>query len=425
MFLAVLFIIFAALLLIGVPIGIALGVTTAVVMAFFTKLNLLLLAQNAVAGLDSFPLLALPFFVLVGNLMFYGGISRRLLDLAEAIVGKVVGGLGMVTTVACMFFAAISGSGPATVSAIGTLIVPAMREKKYDVNFAAAITAAAGSIGVIIPPSIPFVIYAVITGTSIADLFLAGIIPGILMGVMLMITNYVIAKKEGYKGSDRKDLKFLSVLKESIWALLMPVIILGGIYGGFFTPTEAAVVGCVYALVVGIFVYKEIKFPEIYGALKDTGLITGATVFTLAFSTSFANMITMQQVPQMVVESLQVISDSPFVIMIIINIFLLMVGCFVDNISACIILSPILLPIAIKLGIDPVHFGVIMTVNLAIGFCTPPYGINLFVAAAVSDTTVSKLTKFIIPFLIAMLITLIMVTYIPALSMALPNFFGG
>lgn len=424
MFLAILFILFAALLLIGVPIGIALGVTTAVIMAFFTKLNLLLLAQNAVAGLDSFPLLALPFFVLVGNLMFYGGISRRLLDLAEAMVGKVVGGLGMVTTVACMFFAAISGSGPATVSAIGTLIVPAMREKKYDVDYAAAITAAAGSIGVIIPPSIPFVIYAVITGTSIADLFLAGVVPGVLMGVMLMITNYIIAKKEGYKGSDRKDLQFFKVLKESIWALLMPIIILGGIYGGFFTPTEAAVVGCVYALFVGFFIYKEVGFSEVYDALKDTGLITGATVFTLAFSTSFANMITMQQVPQMVVESLSAISDSPIVIMIIINLFLLMVGCFVDNISACIILSPILLPIAVQLGIDPVHFGVIMTVNLAIGFCTPPYGINLFVAAAVSDTTVTKITKYIVPFLIAMLITLILVTYIPALSMALPNFFG-
>ena len=423
MFLLVLFIVFALLLIIGVPIGIALGVTTAVIMAFFTNFKLLILAQNAVAGLDSFPLLALPFFVLVGNLMFYGGISRRLLDLAELIVGKVIGGLGMVTTVACMFFAAISGSGPATVSAIGTLIIPAMREKKYNVNYAAAITAAAGSIGVIIPPSIPFVIYAVITGTSISDLFLAGIIPGLIMGGMLMVTNFIIAKKEGYQGSERKDLDVKKILSESIWALMMPVIILGGIYGGFFTPTEAAVVGCVYALLIGSFIYKEIGFKEIYGALKDTGLITGATVFTLAFSTSFATLITMKQVPNMVVETLGLISSSPIIILIIINVFLLLVGCFVDNISACIILSPILLPIALKLGLDPVHFGVIMTVNLAIGFCTPPYGINLFVAAAVADTSVTKITRFIIPFIIAMLITLLMVTYIPSLSMFLPNLF--
>ncbi|MDR1920754.1 MAG: TRAP transporter large permease [Candidatus Adiutrix sp.] len=422
MFLLALFILFALLLVVGVPIGIALGVTTAVIMALFTNFKLLLLSQNAVAGLDSFPLLALPFFVLVGNLMFYGGISRRLLDLAELIVGKVVGGLGMVTTVACMFFAAISGSGPATVSAIGTLIIPAMKDKHYDVNYAAAITAAAGSIGVIIPPSIPFVIYAVITGVSISDLFLAGVVPGLLMGVMLMITNFIIAKREGYTGSDRKDLNARKVLSESIWALMMPVIILGGIYGGYFTPTEAAVVGCVYALLVGLFVYREIGPREIYDALKDTGLITGATVFTLAFSTSFASLITMKQVPNMVAASLELISSSPIVIMIIINCFLLMVGCFVDNISACIILSPILLPIAVRLGLDPVHFGVIMTVNLAIGFCTPPYGINLFVAAAVADTSVSKISRFIMPFLIAMLITLIMVTYIPSLSMSLPLF---
>ncbi len=373
------------------------------------------------AGLDNFPLLALPFFVLLGNLMFHGGISRRLLDLAELIVGKIVGGLGMVATLASMFFAAISGSGPATVSAIGTLIIPAMKEKNYDVNYAAAITAAAGSIGVIIPPRIPFVIYAVTTGCSISDLFLAGIVPGFLVGVVLMVANFVLAKKYGYKGTDTKHMDKVKVIRESVWALAMPIIVLGGIYGGFVTPTEAAVVGCVYALFVGMVIYREVGPKEIYGALKDTGLITGATVFTLAFFTSFAALITMKQVPAMVAEYLNMISSSPIIIMIIINIFLLGVGCFVDNISACIILSPILLPIVMKLGIDPVHFGVIMTVNLAIGFCTPPYGINLFVAAAVADTSVVKISRFIYPFLIAMLISLILITYVPVISMGLPN----
>lgn len=423
MFLSTLLICFVVLLAIGLPIGIALGVTTAVVIVWMSNLNVLVVAQNSVAGLDSFPLLALPFFVLAGNLMFYGGISRRLLDLADVLVGKVTGGLGMVTTVACMFFAAISGSGPATVSAIGTIIIPAMKNKKYDENYAAAITAAAGSIGVIIPPSIPFVIYAVITGVSISDLFLAGVVPGIIMGAALMVANYVMAKKLGYSGSESTGAKKWSTFKESVWALLMPVIILGGIYGGIFTPTEAAVVGCVYALLIGKIIYKEIGLKEVYGALKDTGLITGATVFTLAFSTSFATLITMKQVPNMVANYLSVVSDSPFVIMMIINVFLLMVGCFVDNISACIILSPILLPIVMKLGVDPVHFGVIMTVNLAIGFCTPPYGINLFVAAAVADTTVAKISSKIIPFMIAMLITLMLTTYIPQLSMFLPTLF--
>ncbi|MDR3333226.1 MAG: TRAP transporter large permease [Synergistaceae bacterium] len=423
MFLSTLLICFVVLLAIGLPIGIALGVTTAVVIVWMSNLNVLVVAQNSVAGLDSFPLLALPFFVLAGNLMFYGGISRRLLDLADVLVGKVTGGLGMVTTVACMFFAAISGSGPATVSAIGTIIIPAMKNKKYDENYAAAITAAAGSIGVIIPPSIPFVIYAVITGVSISDLFLAGVVPGIIMGAALMVANYVMAKKLGYSGSESTGAKKWSTFKESVWALLMPVIILGGIYGGIFTPTEAAVVGCVYALLIGKIIYREIGLKEVYGALKDTGLITGATVFTLAFSTSFATLITMKQVPNMVANYLSVVSDSPFVIMMIINVFLLMVGCFVDNISACIILSPILLPIVMKLGVDPVHFGVIMTVNLAIGFCTPPYGINLFVAAAVADTTVAKISSKIIPFMIAMLITLMLTTYIPQLSMFLPTLF--
>ncbi|MDR1045379.1 MAG: TRAP transporter large permease subunit [Candidatus Adiutrix sp.] len=421
MFLLALLALFILLLMVGVPIGIGLGVTTAVIMALFTNFKLILLAQNAVAGLDNFPLLALPFFVLLGNLMFHGGISRRLLDLAELIVGKIIGGLGMVTTLASMFFAAISGSGPATVSAIGTLIIPAMKQKGYDVNYAAAITAAAGSIGVIIPPSIPFVIYAVTTGCSISDLFLAGVFPGILVGIVLMIANYILAKKYGYKGTDSKNLNAGKVIRDSFWALAMPVIVLGGIYGGFVTPTEAAVVGCVYALGVGILVYREVGTKEIYWALKDTGIITGATVFTLAFSTTFATLITMKQVPAMVAEYLNMISSSPIIILIIINLFLLGVGCFVDNISACIILSPILLPIVVKLGVDPVHFGVIMTVNLAIGFCTPPYGINLFVASAVADTTVVKISRFIWPFLIAMLVALILITYIPALSMGLPT----
>ncbi|MDR1482026.1 MAG: TRAP transporter large permease [Synergistaceae bacterium] len=423
MFLFTLIACFIVLLSIGLPIGIALGVTTTVVILWMSNLNVILVAQNAVAALDSFPLLALPFFVLAGNLMFYGGISRRLLDLADVMVGKIVGGLGMVTTVACMFFAAISGSGPATVSAIGTIVIPSMKEKKYDVNYAAAITAAAGSIGVIIPPSIPFVIYAVITGVSVADLFLAGVLPGLIMGFTLMVANYIMSKKYGYKGRETAGAEKLSVFKESIWALIMPVIILGGIYGGIFTPTEAAVAGCVYALAVGVFVYHEIGLKEVYDALKDTGLITGATVFTLAFSTSFATLITMKQVPNMVANYLNSVSDSPFVILLIINVFLLMVGCFVDNISACIILSPILLPVVIKMGIDPVHFGVIMTVNLAIGFCTPPYGINLFVASAVADTSVAKISRFILPFLLAMLVTLGITTYIPQVSMFLPTLF--
>ena len=374
--------------------------------------------KNAFAALDSFPLLAIPFFMLAGALMSYGGISKRLVNLAEAIVGAVFGGLAMVTVTACMFFAAISGSGPATVSAIGSFMIPAMKAKMYDDDFAAALTATAGSIGVIIPPSIPFVIYGVVSGVSVGELFMAGILPGIIIGVSLMLYSYRLAKKRNYPISTEK-VPLGKAFREAVWALMVPLIILGGIYGGIFTPTEAAVVASVYALLIGKFVYKELNFNTTYDAFKDAALVNGATTFMIGLSMSFAAFLAMEQVPGKICDWMLSLSSSPTVILLIIDVLLLIVGCFVDNISSMIILTPILLPIVMRIGMDPVHFGLVMTVALATGFVTPPYGANLFVASAVSGVSMVRLSKAIAPLIVVMILCLLLFTYIPASSMSL------
>lgn len=406
---------------ISLPIGISLGLSTVIALIFMTDIDTVMVAQTAFASLDSFTLMAIPFFMLAGNFMRYGGISKRLLDLADHIIGFVTGGLGAVTTLTCMFFAAISGSGPATVSAIGSFMMPAMKEKGYDPGYSAALTAAAGTIGVVIPPSIPFVIYGVVTGTSIDSLFLAGIIPGILMGLALMVTNYRTAKKNGWLGSGQRP-KLRSVgkaTKNAFWALMSPVIILGGIYGGIFTPTEAAAVSCVYTFVIGKFVYKELDMKKLIDCLKDTVLLAGATSFMIGLSSGFAFLLTMKQVPNTVAEALLSVSDNKIVILLIINVFLLIIGCFIDNISSCTILAPILLPVVVALGVDPIHFGIIMTMNLAIGFITPPYGANLFIASAVGNTPMESIIKRVWPLILTITVVLILTTFIPGLSMLL------
>jgi len=406
------------LLALSLPIGISLGFATALTLIYTDSVPLIMIAQNAFAALDSFPLLAIPFFMLAGSLMSYGGISKRLVTLANAMVGAVIGGLAMVTVTACMFFAAISGSGPATVSAIGSFMIPAMKGKNYDDDFAAALTAAAGSIGVIIPPSIPFVIYGVVSGVSVGEMFVSGIIPGIIIGLSLMAMSYRIAKKKKYPRAE-KSVAIGKAFKEAWWALMVPVIILGGIYGGIFTPTEAAVVASVYALLIGKFVYKELDFNTIYDAFKDAALVNGATTFMIGLSMSFAAFLAMEQVPARICEWMLSLSSSPAMILLIINILLLIVGCFVDNISSMIILTPILLPIVTKIGIDPVHFGLVMTVALATGFVTPPYGANLFVASAVSGVNMVRLSKAVAPLILVMISCLFLFTYIPAISMSL------
>lgn len=420
MIILVLFLILFALITFSIPIGISLGAATASTLLITKDISLMVIAQNAFAALDSFPLMAIPFFILAGNLMSYGGVSKKLLTFTDSLIGHITGGLGMVTTLTCMFFAAISGSGPATVSAIGSFMLPAMEEKGYAPGFGAALTSVAGAIGVIIPPSIPFVIYGVTSGASIGDLFIAGIVPGILIGVGLMLVNYILSKKYGFKGNPDKP-PLLKSFIEAIPSLTVPVVILGGIYAGIFTPTEAAVIGVVYGLFIGIVFNKALGWKEIKEALIDTALINGATTFMVGLSASFAGFMTMKQVPFQVGQFLLGISENKIVILLLINLILLIVGLFIDNISSCIILTPILLPIVTKFGIDPVHFGIIMTMNLAIGFSTPPYGANLFVASAISGVPIEKMTKYLIPFILANIAVLLLVTFVPGISMGLIN----
>ncbi len=407
-------------LTIGVPIGISIGTATALTMLFTTKIPLIVISQNAFTALDSFPLLAVPLFILSGNLMSYGGISRRLVALSEALVGAVAGGLGIVTVLACMFFSAISGSSVATVSAIGSFMIPEMAKKKYDPGFAAALAASAGSLGVIIPPSISFVVYGVMTGVSIGELFTAGIIPGILLGLAMMAVCYFVSVKRGYPKGVRYSWKETwKVFMDSFWAVMIPVIILGGIYGGVFTPTEAAAVAGVYSLFIGFFVYKELNRETLWNAFLDTVLVNGAVTFMIGLSMAFARYLTMAGIPKAVTDALLAFTQSGVVTLFLINVILLIVGCFIDNISAAIILTPILLPVVTSFGVDPVHFGVIITVALAIGFITPPYGPNLFVASAISGVRIEGIIRNIWTFCIVLTLVLFVITYVPFLSMGL------
>jgi len=423
MTIAILFGTFFILMFIGVPIALSLGLSSLVTMVLATNSSPSVIIQKAFTSLDSFQLMAIPFFILAGVLMSHGGISKRLLNLATVLIGFISGGLAMVTVLASMFFAAISGSGPATVAAMGSFMIPSMKEHKYNPGFAAAITASAGSIGVLIPPSIPFVMYGVVGTVSIGSMFLAGIIPGIILGLALMVISYIIAKKNGYKGTGEiptfKDV--LKAINEAKLALLIPVIILGGIYAGIFSPTESAAVASVYALIIGVFVYKELNWKSVYESFSSAALTNAATVIIIGFSISFAFLMTKERIPVIVSEFIVSISDSPIVIILVINVFLLIVGMFIDTISAIVILTPILLPVVTNIGIDPIHFGVILVMNLAIGFVTPPLGVNLFVASTVGKVSFEKIIKAMIPIIITMIIALLIVIYFPPLSSWLPS----
>lgn len=422
---AVLFIVLIIALVVNVPVGIAIGVSSLAAVLADGRLSSTYIVQQLVTSADSFPLMAIPLFILAGELMSAGGVSKRILNVCNVFFGRITGGLAIVTVIVCMFFAAVSGSGPATVAAVGSMVVPTMLEKGYSKSFTLALIATAGSIGVVIPPSIPMVIYGVSTSTSISGMFMAGFLPGILIGIALIICCYFYCKKQGWKGDDcRYTLKEkLAAVWDAKWALINPVIILGGIYAGIFTPTEAAAVAAVYAFICGTFIHRELNIKNIFDPIAASCSTTGTTMVIIGCATAFTKILTIQRIPDMITKGISGLTTNYVLILLLINLLLLIVGCFMDTTPAMMVLSPILLPIALSIGMNPIHFGVIMVVNLAIGFITPPLGINLFVAARVGREPLETVTSGIMRFMVVMLICLMLITFIPAISMLIPNVF--
>ena len=420
----ILFASLALLLILNVPVGIALGFSAMMaIIASSTSLTLISLIQSLVTSCDSFPILAIPMFILAGDLMSAGGVSSRILNVCNVFFGRVTGGLAIVTVLVCMFFAAVSGSGPATVAAIGTMVIPTMLRQGYSKQFVLALVATAGSIGVIIPPSIPMVIFGVATGTSVTQLFMGGFIPGIIIGLTLIAYCYYHCKKRNIGGNGEKPTKkqALHAIYDAKWALINPIIILGGIYAGIFTPTEAASVAAIYAFVCGFFFHRELSIIKFLKAVATSCSTTATTMVILGCASAFTKIIMVEQIPALITNGFLSLTSNSVVLLILINILLLIVGCFMDTTPAILVLAPILMPIAKTIGLDPVHFGLIMVVNLAIGFTTPPLGINLFVASRISNSPMEVILKGIVPFLIIMIINLLIISFIPQIVMFLPN----
>ncbi|MDF2788650.1 MAG: transporter large permease [Neobacillus sp.] len=408
----------------SVPIAVSIGLASAIALWWEGSTPLIVLVQRSFTSIDSFPLMAIPFFILAGTLMEFGGISKRLINLANAFTGHLPGGLAIVTIVTAMFFSAISGSSAATTAALGSILIPGMIKRGYDAKFAGATQAVSGELGIIIPPSIPMILYGVTASVSIGDLFLAGFVPGILIGLALIMTVLIISKKQGYKREPKRSAKEkLLAIKESFLALLMPVIILGGIYGGIFTPTEAAGVAVGYAFIVGVFVYKEIKLKMLVQVFTQSTVTTATIMFIISSAGLFGWIITRANVPQMVAEFFISISDNPIVFLLLVNLFLLIVGMFMETNASIIILAPLLLPVATELGVDPVHFGIIMIVNLALGMCTPPLGVNLFIASQIAKIRLDQISRGMLPYYLVLLVTLLLITFIPQLSIGLVELF--
>ena len=422
---AVSFIALVVTLVLNMPVGIAIGVSSLCAILADGRISSLYIVQQLVTSADSFPLMAIPLFILAGELMGAGGVSKRLLNVCNVFLGRFTGGLATVTIVLCMFFAAVSGSGPATVAAIGSMVIPTMLDKGYSKSFTLALIATAGSIGVIIPPSIPMVIYGVSTSTSISSLFMAGFLPGILIGFSLIVVSYLYCKKQGWKGDERKYTakEKLAAIWDAKWALLNPIIILGGIYAGIFTPTEAAAVAAVYAFICGAFIYREFNIKEMFATIGNACNTTGTTMVIIGCATAFTKILTIEKIPGAITNGIINFTDNKILILLLINVLLLIVGCFMDTTPAMMVLAPILLPIAAQFGVDPIHFGIVMVVNLAIGFITPPLGINLFVVSRVGRSDLETVCSGIIKFILVMVVDLLLITFIPAISMTLPNIF--
>ncbi|MBV7387205.1 C4-dicarboxylate TRAP transporter large permease protein DctM [Pasteurellaceae bacterium TAE3-ERU1] len=413
------------LMLIGVPIAVALGLSGSLTIIFFSQDTLSSVAIKLFETSEHYTLLAIPFFLLAGAFMTTGGVARRLIDFANATVGHIRGGLAIASVLSCMLFAALSGSSPATVAAVGSIAIAGMVRSGYPKEFGTGIVCNAGTLGILIPPSVVMVVYAAATETSVGRLFMAGVVPGLLLGGALMIGIYLVARIKKLPALPRASVReWFSSARKALWGLILMVIILGGIYSGAFTPTEAAAVAAVYSFFVAVFVYKDIKLRECPKVLLEAGKLSIMLMFIIANAMLFAHVLTTEQIPQQLTNLVVEMDLQAWQFLIVVNIILLMAGAFMEPSAIILILVPILFPIATQLGIDPIHLGVIMVVNMEIGMITPPVGLNLFVSSAITGLTLPQVIKAAMPWLLLMLTFLIAITYIPAISLALPNWIG-
>jgi C4-dicarboxylate transporter DctM subunit len=419
---AILFILLFGCMLLGMPIAVALGLSSVLTILFFGKDSLPSLVLKVYETSEHFTLLAIPFFILSGAFMTTGGVAKRMIRFAIACIGHLRGGLAMASVMACMLFAAVSGSSPATVVAVGSIVIAGMVKAGYSQNFAAGVICNAGTLGILIPPSIVMVVYGAATETSVGKLFMAGVVPGIMLGVMLMIAIYVRARMIDLPRQPKASMReILQAGRDSIWGLLLLVIILGGIYGGIFTPTEAAGVAAVYAFFVAVFVYKDIGMSKVPHVLVDAARVTVMLMFIIANALLFAHVLTTERIPQAITEQIVSWGMAPWQFLIVVNILLLIAGNFMEPTGIILILAPILFPIAEKLGIDPVHLGIIMVVNLEIGMVTPPVGLNLFVTSGITGMSIVQVVRAAFPWLSVLLLFLVIITYVPQIALFLPN----
>ena len=422
---AIIFILLLVLMLTGMPISISLGLTVLTFLFTMTEVPIESVALKLFTGIEKFEIMAIPFFVLAGNFLTHGGVARRMIDFATAMVGHLRGGLGMSSVFACALFAAVSGSSPATVVAIGSIMIPAMMKVGYPKPFGAGVVASAGGLGVLIPPSIVMVMYAVSTNSSIGALFMAGVIPGLLCALMLGFTTWWVARKGDYPREPKRSFADVWVaFRRAIWGLALIIVVMGGIYSGMFTPTEAAAMSAMYAFFIAIFVYKDLKLSDVPKVLLNSANMSAMLLYIITNAVLFSFILTNEQIPQGIAQWIMDSGMGMIGFLIAVNILLLVLGSFMEPSSVILITAPILFPIAMKLGIDPIHFGIMITVNMEIGLITPPVGLNLYVASGISKLGLTAMSKAVWPWLVTMLVFLMLITYVPIISTWLPTALG-